>query len=309
MFLLVVQVFGEIVLPIFVMVALGYIIARTRGLTPGGISTLVLHLFAPALAFSSLTKSTQSGEDALQIVLFVGLLTAVMYLLSLGIARVVRMDRATESAFLLTSLFMNAGNFGLSFTLLAFGEVGMETAIVFFVCQATMGNTLGIFLASRSSAGIRDSITATLKAPLVYAALAAVVVSVLGLPVPDLIAKPAAILGAAAIPTMLVVLGAQLASSFSLSENLTLVAGVSAVRLLLSAAVAYGLTMALGFEGVPRQTLVLLSAMPTAVFTIIVATEFGANPKFVTSVVIVSTLASLLTITFLLSLLLGTGVS
>ncbi|MBI4497005.1 MAG: AEC family transporter [Chloroflexi bacterium] len=301
----VVQVFVEIVLPIFAMVGVGYALARTRGIPPGPISTITLYLFAPALTFSALTRTTLAVADALGIVLFSVLFTAVMYVLSVAIARSIRMDRPTESAFLLTTLFMNAGNFGLSLTLLAFGEEGLQRAVVFFVCQATMGNSLGVFLASRSNAGVLDSLKATARMPLVYAAFAAVAVTLLGLPVPSLIAKPAEILGNAAIPSMLVVLGAQLAANPKIGEDLHLVAGVSGVRLLLAAVVALGLTWVMGIGGLTQQVLILQASMPTAVFTIIIATEFGANPRFVTSVVVVSTLVSLLTVTLLLSLLLG----
>ena len=43
--------------------------------------------------------------------------------------------------------------------------------------------------------------------------------------------------------------------------------------------------------------------MPTAVFTTILATEFKAEPRFVTSAVIASTVLSLLTLTALIFLL------
>lgn len=304
---LVARVFGEIVLPIFVIVGLAFTLSRTRGLQPGPISGLTLYLFVPALTFSSLTRTTLAANDALPIVLFALALIIAMYALAVAIARVVRMDRPTESAFILSTLFMNAGNFGLSMTLLAFGQEGLQRAIIFFVCQSTMGNSIGVFLASRSNAGVLDSLKATARTPVVYAACAAVAVMVLGLPVPALIARPAELLGNAAIPSMLVVLGAQIAANAKLGEGLPMVVAVSGVRLLFSAAVALGLTWALGISGLTQQVLILQASMPTAVFTIILATEYGANPKFVTSVVVVSTLLSLLTITFLLSVLLGTG--
>jgi malate permease and related proteins len=75
------------------------------------------------------------------------------------------------------------------------------------------------------------------------------------------------------------------------------------VRLIGGAAVAYPVTLLLGLEGVAQQTIIAVSAMPTAVFTTILATEFRAEPRFVTSAVISSTVLSLLTLTVIITVL------
>ncbi|MBI4311098.1 MAG: transporter, partial [Chloroflexi bacterium] len=55
-----------------------------------------------------------------------------------------------------------------------------------------------------------------------------------------------------------------------------------------------------GISGVTQQVIVVLSGMPTAVHTIILATEFEARPNQVTSTVALSTAASLVTLTLLI---------
>jgi predicted permease len=52
----------------------------------------------------------------------------------------------------------------------------------------------------------------------------------------------------------------------------------------------------LGVSGTARQSAVILSSMPVAVVTTILALEFELAPEFVTSAVFVSTLASPLTL-------------
>ncbi|MCX6023195.1 MAG: AEC family transporter [Chloroflexi bacterium] len=300
----VLRVLTEIVLPIFAIAGLGFVISRIKKIPPGAIATLTLYLFSPCLAFSGLTKATVSGGDALQIVLFAALMTAAMWAISTGIARVSRMDRGTESGFLLTSLFGNAGNFGLPLVLLAFGQAGFERAVIYFICSAVLSNSLGVFVASRSNSSIMASVRTTFQMPVVYSSFAALAVLAFGLTVPPIIARPAELLGNAAIPCMLVVLGAQLASNPKI-EGIGRIVAVSSVRLLLSAVVAWVITLGLGIDGVTRNVLILQSSMPAAVITIILATEFGANAQFVTGVVLVSTLASMLTITGLLTVMLG----
>jgi hypothetical protein len=77
---------------------------------------------------------------------------------------------------------------------------------------------------------------------------------------------------------------------------------VNAGRLLIAPVAAWVVATALGLDATTRGTLVVLSAMPTAVIVTILATEFNANPAFVTRTVVTSTIASMLTLTLLISL-------
>jgi predicted permease len=75
------------------------------------------------------------------------------------------------------------------------------------------------------------------------------------------------------------------------------------VRLLVAPLLAFGLTRLFGMSGPSYQAVVLESAMPVAVMTTILATEFDAEPTFVTASVLVTTLLSPLTLTPLLAFL------
>jgi hypothetical protein len=100
---------------------------------------------------------------------------------------------------------------------------------------------------------------------------------------------------------MLVVLGLQLKQAVGLDHVRDAIA-VNAMRLLAGPAVSWAIATAVGLDGVTRGTLVVLAAMPTAVIATIIATEFKAEPGFVTRAVVTSTLTSMLTLTVLISL-------
>ena len=108
----------------------------------------------------------------------------------------------------------------------------------------------------------------------------------------------------AAIPVMLIVLGMNVAGSSGV-ERPVLVSVAAFVRLVIGTLVGWLLAVALGIEGVARDVMIVGAAMPTAVFTILTATQFDARPKFVSDVVVVSTLASIVTVTVVLALLSG----
>ena len=100
---------------------------------------------------------------------------------------------------------------------------------------------------------------------------------------------------------MLIVLGIQLSGAFSLREYKGLLA-VCLIRLVLSAVVAFLLTWALNISGLTQQVLIIVSAMPSAVYTIILATEFRSRPEFVTNAVVATTILSAATLTPLITL-------
>jgi len=75
------------------------------------------------------------------------------------------------------------------------------------------------------------------------------------------------------------------------------------MRLLVSPLLALALGLIIGLSGPVRQAATLEAAMPTAVLTTVLATEYNARPTFVTAAVFVTTLLSPLTITPLLAYL------
>jgi hypothetical protein len=101
---------------------------------------------------------------------------------------------------------------------------------------------------------------------------------------------------------MLLVLGMQVEKGVR-PERPALVALASALVLLGSPLLGFLLAPALGLTGPARQAMLVESAMPSAVITTIVALEFDVAPRFVTSVVVVTTLASPLTVSVLIALL------
>jgi predicted permease len=134
-----------------------------------------------------------------------------------------------------------------------------------------------------------------------YAALAGVALNAFGVDLPTALEASSRTLAGATIPTMLVVLGLQL-QNLSGRDHLLDTIALNVQRLLIAPIAAWGAATALGLEGTTRGTLIVLAAMPAAVLTTILATEFRAEPGFVTRAVVTSTLCSIITLTLLIAL-------
>jgi len=295
-------IFWEVILPVFIIIALGYLLERRLGLDVQPISRVIFYALAPCLVFSSTATSTVSGTDLWKIAAFVLLTTLVMGLLAWTTARVLRFNRTRESAFLLTTLFVNAGNYGLPINLFAFGQAGLERAAIFFTVSALLTSSVGVYLASRSQASGLDALRNVFKVPIVYGALAGFAVNLAAITVPEPVAKAVNLVGGSSVPLMLLLVGAQLART-SLAGELKVIGLATLVRLVVAPVVALVLAAWCGLTGVTRQTCITEASMPTAVTTIILATEFEAEPQFVDGVVFASTLASIVTLTLLFALL------
>jgi len=295
------DVFLEVVLPVAVTAGIGGVAARWRQLPVGVVAALVFYIFAPALVFHSMSTTTLGADASLKIVAVLLTSFVAMYITAMLWSFLRGHDAPMRAGFAVGATTPNVGNMGLPVSQLAFGDLGLQIAVMNFVAGAVLVNTAGIAIAAMAGGSRRDALLAPLKYPALYAAVAGVLVNVTNIDLPVAIEAPAASLGGAAVPTMLVVLGLQL-GTMSGRDNLLDTFAVNVARLLIAPAAAWLAAEALGLEGVTRGTLIVLAAMPTAVSAIILATEFKARPAFVTQVVVTSTLASMVTLTLLINL-------
>ena len=296
------DVFLTVVLPIFLVAGAGASLQRLRPGTLGLLGPAAIYLLAPALVLQGLMETDLPASVSLRIVGAAGATVFVMAAVSWSVSRLLRHDRPTESGFILAGTFGNAGNMGIPISFLAFGDEGLSIAILVFIAQGTISWPFGIYLAARGRARGWQPLLLALRVPTLYAIPVALTVRAFDWTLPVSIERPIGLLADAAIPAMLLVLGYQLAQGIEFTQKASLAAAL-ATRLLIGAAAAAILATLMGLEGNVRNTVVLIAAMPAAVFTTILATEYQAAPRFVASVVVISTVASVFTLTVLIDVL------
>lgn len=266
------------------------------------LARLSLYFFSPALAFQSLSRSNIKASDFVSILVFALVMAVILGVLGFGIARIFKFDRMLTSAFLLSILFVNAGNYGIPFNQFAFGTEGVARAAVYFTANSVLANTVAVYIASAGHSDMRKSLGAVVKMPLAYAAVLGLIFNALGWTLPEAIARAVELAAAAALPIMIVNLGLELARA-KLRDYEWRVFLATGIRLLLTPVIALALASLLGMQGLTRSVSVIEASMPTAVMASIIATEFRARSDFVTSVVFLSTIGSTITLTLLLLLL------
>ena len=296
------RLFAENLLPVFLAAGAGYVVAVRWNVDPRPLARVAFNVFAPCLVFQAIVDSHLPGGDLLRMV---GLSLTV--LLTTGaaaglVARWLGWDRTRVAAIVLVVVLPNAGNYGLSVSLFAFGEQGLAQASVFFVMSAVLTFTLGVFVASMGRASLADAAKGLIRVPAIWSVVLALVMLRVGWSLPLPLARTVGLFSQASIPSFLVILGMQLHGNGWRGPVRPLALAASA-RLLLSPLVAVAVVPVLGLEGAARQAGILQTAMPSAIITIVLATEYDVEPTFVTSAVFVTTLLSPLTVTPLLAYL------
>jgi len=299
---LLLTILADDILPIFVVASVGFLLARRLHVDVKTLSRITFNALAPCLVFNLLVTSQVSASEFGRIVAFTILLVAAIGTVARLVAIPFRLDRPALAAFLIVVMFSNAGNYGLSVVLFAFGRDVMARAAVYFVTSALLMYTVGSVLASSGRVGVKAALHGLLKVPALWGLVAATVVIWTGVTLPIALARPVDLLSAAAIPSMLLVLGMQFEKG-AWPERPGLVATAAALALVVSPLLGILLARLLGLEGIARQAVIVESAMPSAVITTILALEFDVAPRFVTSVVVVTTLASPVTVSLLIALL------
>lgn len=302
--MIVLDVFTDIVLPVVIVIILGMALRFFRKTSVEPISQAALYLFSPALVFLGLAQTDLPLESMGKIVAFGLLFSIAMYLIARASGFALRLDRNVQSSLLMSVLFMNAGNMSLPIVKLAFGDAGLDRALVFFALIALLVATFGVYIAARGNQGGMASLKAVAVQPIAYAATAGLALNVLDVSLPELVLRPTELLANAAFPAMLLVLGGTLVGLRTIHEW-KMVTVATALRLWVGMGIGFLLLKLLGVDELTRNVLLVQASAPTAVIVIVLATEFNARPAMATGVVVVSTILCMPTLTILLAVLTG----
>ncbi len=276
------------VLPIALVALTGVWVGQAFSVDIKTLTRLSIYVLLPALVLTGVYDSTLALDSTLKIVVGFLLNCAALYAIASLCARLLKLSPEVRKSLVATTLLANSGNIGLPFILFSLGEAGLARAIVYLISSAIFIASVGpIFLKGE---GIRAGLKVTASMPVFWATCGGIALQSLAWQVPEAIDRALALLSDAAIPIALLTLGVQLsrtALSFGVYELFAAV-----LRLLVSPLTAYMIGRLLGLEGLDLSVLVMQSAMPVAVNTLIWVSEFGGDGDRVAKTIVLSTLLS-----------------
>jgi predicted permease len=286
----------NIVLPTFIVIIIGYLLGRLTKINMAPVVDIALYVGVPALAFTSLLKQEIILLDAAKV-------WAASIIIMFGCGAVAwlvfKILRQKHSGLYVPISIMNTMNIPFPVVYLAYGAEGLIAATLFYIPNALLISTLAVYI--MAGGRWRENVKEVFKLPIIYAALLGLVLNLLQVDVPELVIRSLDLIALMALPLVLLVLGYNLSKVRMTSVPTTLLASI--LRVGVGLIIGLLIVNLLDITGIYRSVVILVSAMPAAAMSSILATKYGNEADLVSSVVFLTTIASLVIIPFLLYML------
>ena len=296
-----VQLMIDVLGPVVLIVAVGALIGPRIGLQVATLSTIAYWIFGPAFVFNIFATTTLDADTAIRLALAAVAGMAASVVLSTLIARPFGVHGNAASASIMSSTYGNVGNAGLAICVFALGDDALDQAGVLMVTIMFFGTLISVWLGTRQTQSSLAAAADAFKAPMIVAAIIGLAINLVGFDPPVLVDRAVATIARGLIPTMLIGLGIQLVAVGRV-RWLRSTSVVTLAKLMAAPVVAWLAAQGLGLVGDDLGVVIIQSAMPPAVFCMVIALEHDLEPDRATNDVVAVTLASLVTLPVALAL-------
>ncbi len=292
------EVFTNTILPLMILIAIGYSMGR---FFPGDgviFSKTTLWVFASVLTFTFINDHPLTLDTFLTY----GGAFLIIFVYNFILFKVILRKNKHSDTFFLTSVFGNTGYLGYPVLGLALGGDAIAYGVMYSIISVTIVNTIGVTVILKD---FKKSISNLFKLPFIYSVIIGLVLGYLGinwhnLPKPFFTSMK--MINDAAIPVITIFLGVLISKIELKKENLSLIFLASLHRLLVIPFVAFIGVLVFKMEGLEKSVFLIESAMPTAMNAAVISSAIKKEPEVVSSEVALSTLLSAITLPIVISL-------
>ncbi|OCL21869.1 hypothetical protein A9G07_01185 [Gilliamella sp. wkB72] len=299
--------FFIILFPIFSIFIVGFIAQKVLKFDVANLSKMSLYVLSPFLAFKTFYTHTLTSDYLIYIAYIFGLCFSLVFIVSMW-SIAMRYSVKERCALILSSCFMNNGNYGTPVLLVFFGSLGFDLGVIMMVLQQFVMSTVGIYYAAKGSAhsdivSQKDVIKKVIRMPVAYGAFAGIIFQLCHIPLSKSIMTSIGMIGDSSIVIIMIILGMQLAKIKITQLDYPKLSFALTARMVISPIVAFAMVYFMPLSPMYKQILIVLAAMPSAANTTLMSVQFDTHPELVSSATLVSTLLSLITLPIVLSLI------
>lgn len=295
------------VMPMSIMIAIGIILEKVFHLDIKTLSKLNFYLLSPAVIFALLYETAIAPEMIGKVLLFFVLFMVLQYIVVEIVVRLRGYSPTMKSAMRNSVLFYNSANYGIPLNQLAFAgnKETLGIQILIMMMQSLVPNTYGIYSVNSHKANMKQVWKTIIGMPVIYVIPLAFLLRGFEVPIPGPIQTPLDYVADAFIGMALLTLGVQLGQmEWKVSRSLAIDVSISGLlRLVAGPLLAWVIVKLMGIEGLTAAALIVSSAVPTSLSSVLLAVEFDNEKEFASQSVFVSTLISILTVTAVIFLL------
>ncbi len=280
----------EAIFYVYLFILLGYVSKKIFGqkIDEKSLVLLSVYIFQPFLSFWGLLKRPIDLYLALSPLIFFSLCLLVIAL-NIFLAKRLFRDPKERSIFIVSSVIGNTGNLGVPLGLALFGPQSLPYTTIINLANVFLVYTFGAYFYSRGSFDIRQSVQNTLRLPILWFALLAISLNLLGFRPDaqlDLFLQMGAFTG---IVVQLMIFGFYLAKISLKILDKKLVGLVVGMKFILLPLITFLLLVPLPIEPLAKKIIFMEMMMPLAVANVNLAALYGCKELVVTSLVFIST--------------------
>lgn len=294
---------GNIVVPIFLIMSIGYLLVKTGVLNDNFIgigSRLVFTVTLPATVFLSIARMDYhaSFNPGLLVFVFFGTLASFILIWLAGKRWI---DSPEDLAsFIQGSFRSNYGILGLAISINLFGQSGMTQAALMMALVIPMYNVLAIIcltvpLKKGESLNPLKTAYMILRNPLIIGVVLALPFSYFNLQLPEMIDTTANYFAELTLPLALLTIGGSL-NMKSLRSTSHTAFWATLIKLVILPVILVPLAWLFGFEGQDLVMLMVLFGNPSAAAGFVMARAMGANAQLAANIILATTLGSVVTL-------------
>ena len=300
------MVFLNVVLPVFLIIALGYGIRRIDFVDKiflDKISQLAYFVAVPSLLIWKIGTSSFDLNFNPRLILTCYLTIIVCMVGAYGVARLLRLPPREVGSFTQGSFWGNMTYIGLPILLAAYGEEGLQRGSVLIGFMSPMINILAVLALTWPLKGamdwksIVDLKNALVTNPVILSCMVGLLLSYFRIPFPTFAVNVLHFLSDLALPLALIAMGGNL-SFEKIKKDYKATAGACVIKLFLVVLLGWFLFTEAGVKGLDFKVGIIILSCPTAFSSYLLSSKLGADKSVMSSDIMVSTLLSMATLSF-----------
>jgi malonate transporter len=299
----------ELALPLYLLILVGYLLTRFGKwpkAVPEALSRFVFVIAIPSMLFALTSDlSRLPAFDLRVLVAYFGACLVVFIGARILAARLFSQDGVGQSVFAMGAIYGNTVMLGLPIAKAAIGEAAVPSLALVLVTNALVMWTLATVSVewarggSLTWRGVSSTLRSVLTNPVVASILLGTAWSLTGLTLPSPIRASLSLLGQSAVPLALVTVGFGLAG-YRIREGINEALVITGLKLVALPALVWIIARLIGLPAMETQVVVLLASIALGVNGYLMAREFNALQGPIGTALLVSTIASAVTVPLVL---------
>ena len=291
-------------LPFFALIGIGWLAGRTRFFpeeATGWLTKFVFYFALSAMLFRFAATLPVGAIFDLDFALAYLSACVVVYVLAMAVAFARRLPLTEAAMEAQCAVIGNTGFLGVPMLVMLMGPGAAGPVLMVLTIDLIVFSSLITLIVTGarqgrvSAAFLGQLLLGLLKNPMIVSIAAGLAWSASGLPLPEPAVEFLTLLGAAATPGALFAIGASLAGRSA--ERLSVAVWLSFAKLVLHpAAVAFAALVVFPVDRGAAGVMIAAAALPVAGNVYILARHYGVAPQRVSASILVSTAASVLTV-------------